>query len=293
MIDKLVIILVSLSFTSIVISVAASSTMDKITVLITGTSRGIGYGLCETFLSAVDKNYVVHATCRDTTNDKLLSLQSRYKDKLYIHELDVTKQESHALLYKKLVSNGVDAIDVLIANAGIASSNHPVDPILTAPIDDMLNVYNTNVIGSLLTLQTYTPLLLKSKTKLFCVLSSKLASIEQNTIGGYTSYRSSKAALNMLAKTFSEDSTIKSNKCKVLCLHPGWAQTEMGESNNRKAPVEVATSCNGIKRVIDKSLSIQHGHTTTATVQVDDRFSNRLLESDCVFVGYDEELLPW
>ncbi len=69
----------------------------------------------------------------------------------------------------------------------------------------MADVYATNGIGTMLTLQTFTDLWTattdqNSDMRPVCaVISSRLGSIESvGSLGGYTSYRASKAALNML-----------------------------------------------------------------------------------------------
>jgi NAD(P)-dependent dehydrogenase (short-subunit alcohol dehydrogenase family) len=80
---------------------------------------------------------------------------------------------------QNLEKEGIVSIDVLIANAGISNPNHPDDPILTCSETTMMDVFKTNCIGTMLTLQTFTPFLEKSSTKLCVLLSSRLASITQ------------------------------------------------------------------------------------------------------------------
>ncbi len=115
----------------------------------------------------------------------------------------------------------IKQIHVLINNAGIASPNHPNDPLLSADKSAMLHLYSVNVIGPLLVFQTFHPLikhaelpaLLRENGKelqtfsatkpLIVNISSNLASLQNNTWGGCVSYRCSKAALNMLTKTMA------------------------------------------------------------------------------------------
>jgi NAD(P)-dependent dehydrogenase (short-subunit alcohol dehydrogenase family) len=111
---------------------------------------------------------------------------------------------------------------VVIANAGIASENHGGDLPLSSTPADMLNVYNTNVVGSLLTIQAYNSLLCAGTPRLLMVISSRLGSIEQTAgTGMMTSYRASKAAVNMLAMTYAEDKAFRAAGGKVLAVHPG------------------------------------------------------------------------
>lgn len=158
----------------------------------------------------------------------LKELQTLYgEEKLVLLAHDVTSIDSHRLVKETLLNRNIKRIDVLVANAGISSKNHPVDPVLSCPIDDMSKLFETNVIGSMLTFQTFADMVTTSHSRIFMATSSRLASIDNALgMGGYTSYRASKAALNMFAATFSADTAIKSAGCKVILLHPGWVRAD-------------------------------------------------------------------
>ncbi len=77
-----------------------------------------------------------------------------------------------------------------------------------------------NALGPGMCLQSFAPLL-DSEFGVMACLSAKVGSIEDNRLGGWYSYRASKAALNMLIKTASiEQKRLKPNHC-LLALHPG------------------------------------------------------------------------
>ena len=149
------------------------------TVLITGCSRGIGAGLVKASLT--EPSTFVIATCRcPETAIELQSIAKGYtEDRLLILSMDTTSLESYKNAVESLKSKGISSIDVLIANAGISNPGHPVDPVLTCSEKTMMDVFRTNCVGTMLTLQTFTPFLLKGSTKLCILLSSRLASIEQ------------------------------------------------------------------------------------------------------------------
>lgn len=196
-------------------------------ILSLGASRGIGLGLVKVILESYP-SYRVVATCRHP--DAALELQGlKHSDnghRLVVLPLDTTQKESQQLAKARLAELNVTAIDVLIANAGIASSNrnHHDSPLFSTS-EDMLNVYNTNVVGSMLTLQCFNDLVCAADKGLVIVVSSVLGSIERTAgNGAYASYRASKAALNMLAMTYSEESAVRAAEAKILCLHPGKLQ---------------------------------------------------------------------
>lgn len=279
---------------SIIYLVCMSFISAAKTVLITGCSRGIGAGLVKASL-AEPCTFVI-ATCRSPeTATELQKIAKGYaEDRLVILPLDTTSLDSYKNAVESLTSKGINSIDILIANAGISNPDHPADPVLTCSEKTMMDVFKTNCVGTLLTLQTFTPFLQKGSTKLCVLLSSRLASIEQaEGVGGYTSYRASKAAMNMLAMTYSEDSTVKEANIRTLCMHPGWVQTDMGERGGRKASVSVVDCVEGIRSMMNRASSVQaiieKGEEDTST----EAFETSLRNHRVVFTAYDGEMLPW
>jgi len=59
------------------------------------------------------------------------------------------------------------------------------------------------------------------------VISAKVGSIQDNRLGGWYSYRASKAALNMAIKTISLEWQYKVPNCCVAALHPGTTDTQL------------------------------------------------------------------
>lgn len=267
------------------------------TILITGCSRGIGAGLVRTALA--EPSTFVIATCRSPTSAvELQEIVKEFKeDRLLILPLDTTSADSYRAAVDSLQKKGITSIDVLIANAGITNPDHPSNPILTCSEKTMMDVFQTNCVGTMLTLQNFTPHLQRGATKLCVLLSSRLASIEQaEGVGGYTAYRASKAAMNMLAMTYSEDNTIKESKIRTLCMHPGWVQTDMGERGGRKASVSVVDCTKGIFSMINRATIVQQdelkelsGHSEKEEAV----FESQLRQHRCVFTAYDGEMLPW
>lgn len=75
----------------------------------------------------------------------------------------------------------------------------------------------------------FQPNLALGHRKLVVMMSSDLASIASNTMGGTHSYRTSKAALNMLTRGLAID--LGKEGISVVALSPGWTKTDMGGEN--------------------------------------------------------------
>ncbi|KPA51867.1 short-chain dehydrogenase [Photobacterium leiognathi subsp. mandapamensis] len=216
----------------------------KRNVMITGANRGIGLSLVEQYLI---QGWAVHATVR--TLDSALALEqlaAKYTD-LMIHVLDVTDYEQMEHLAAQL-----PVLDVLINNAGYYGPKGY--GFGNTDVNEWRKVFEINTIAPLKLVESLYPLLKKGQTKKIACLSSKVGSMTENTSGGGYIYRSSKAALNSVVKSLSND--LREEGFTVLALHPGWVQTEMGGPN---ALIDTATSAQGLYAVIEQSSPIQSG----------------------------------
>lgn len=140
---------------------------------------------------------------------------------------------------------GAGALNLLINNAAITKPATP-GPLSATGKKDMMEVYETNVVGPFLIAKMFLPLLKRAAErdspekdqgdKMSCRrsaiinISTSMSSIEKCPetfpIDQRYPYRASKAALNMLTRCQAED--FKSYNILVTAIHPGWVQTEMG-----------------------------------------------------------------
>ena len=118
------------------------------------------------------------------------------------------------------------------------------------------HIMHTNVTSSLSMTQAFLPLLRKSQDQPMVInISSGLGSLSKSPRFSTTSYQCSKAALNMLTKCFADD--VKD--VIFVAIHPGWVQTDMGNSKGRSAPVTVTDSAKGIAKVTSDITKEQSG----------------------------------
>eukprot|EP00981_Chlorochromonas_danica_P002646 scaffold520_cov160-Ochromonas_danica.AAC.3 len=157
-----------------------------------------------------------------------------------------------------------------------ASSPKLVELTQTYPKDRLL----------ILPLETFHEHVLRSKVKLTVVVSSFMASLtllpQSSSFAIASAYRVSKTALNMLAATFAEDTNYKGAGGKVVILHPGWVQTDMGGA---RAPTTVSESVTGIVQVLDQATEVQ----VASEVEGRGDYQKKLKEGSHVFVDFQDE----
>ena len=93
-------------------------------------------------------------------------------------------------------------------------------------MSDMMTI---NAIGPALLLKNFSKKLDKTKFSVFVNLSARVGSITDNRLGGWISYRSSKAALNQIIKTSSIEINRRNKNAICVGLHPGTVKTRFTE----------------------------------------------------------------
>lgn len=84
-----------------------------------------------------------------------------------------------------------------------------------------------NAIGPVLIMKHVLPLLPRSGKAVFATLSARVGSIGDNRLGGWYSYRASKAALNQLVRTAALELARRSPDAICIALHPGTVATAL------------------------------------------------------------------
>ncbi len=93
----------------------------------------------------------------------------------------------------------------------------------------MAEVLAYNTIGPALIAKHILPLMPKDKRAVFAALSARVGSISDNRLGGWHSYRASKAALNMLIRNFAIEMSRSHKQAVIAALHPGTVDTSLSE----------------------------------------------------------------
>lgn len=202
------------------------------TVLITGASRGIGLGLARHYAAA---GWQVLACCR---NPDAVDAP----DGVELIALDVADDSQIAALADALAGR---PIDLLINNAGVYG---PRDAVVgNVKSEDWLAVLRINTVAPLMVTQALLPNIRAGDGKIIAIVSSKVGSIADNSSGNSYIYRSSKTAVNQVAKSLSID--LEGAGITAVALHPGWVRTDMGGPN---ALISTETSVQGLTTLLDR-----------------------------------------
>ena len=141
--------------------------------------------------------------------------------------LDLTREETIAAAAAFAAVHGevrlvFNAAGVLSADGASAERSwRELDPVA------MALAFQINAIGPALLLKHFLPLLPRGGKAVFATLSARVGSISDNALGGWYSYRASKAALNQLVRTAAVELARRAPEAVCLALHPGAVDTAL------------------------------------------------------------------
>jgi len=158
--------------------------------------------------------------------------------------LDFADENSVARAASKLAAG--PRFHLIINAAGLLHSEEfmPEKRLADLNYAQMRATFEANTFGPALVLRHFVPLLDRERA-IMAVLSAKVGSISDNRLGGWYSYRASKAALNMLIKTASIEVARSQQNSVLVALHPGTVNSRLsqpfkGETIGRPAHVAAA-----------------------------------------------------
>ncbi|MEQ9563270.1 MAG: SDR family NAD(P)-dependent oxidoreductase [Woeseiaceae bacterium] len=199
-------------------------------VVIVGASGGIGSAFTRQ-LAEQQRAASVLAFSRSGNAGQLAGVSSNYMD-----VCDEASIESAANL-----ARSVGPLDLVIVASGILHRGADIAPeksMRALDADTLVEVMRVNAIGPALVAKHFLPLLRRGRKTVFAALSARVGSIGDNRLGGWASYRSSKAALNMLLRTLSIEHARKRPDSIVAALHPGTVATALSQPFTSNVPAD-------------------------------------------------------
>ncbi|XP_072546636.1 C-signal [Salminus brasiliensis] len=218
--------------------------------LIQGASRGLGLEFCRHILQHRASAAVI-ATCRDPDRaSALAALAAENPGRLTVLRVDVTREEQVRSAAER-VSSTFPRVDLLInSSAVLHPSGKGETSLRDVSAQGIASTLATNTVGPLLMAKYFAPLLQKGtgafgqqpaeKAKqhsgILVNMSARVGSIGDNALGGWYSYRMSKAALNMATRNLSIE--LGRSRPKIVCvsLHPGTVNTDLSRPYHKNVP---------------------------------------------------------
>ncbi|XP_071761950.1 C-signal-like [Centroberyx gerrardi] len=233
-------------------------------ILVTGTNRGIGLELVKHLVENAGEQDHIYACCREPEGagaTALRELANQHPLQITVVQLDTSDEASISAAVQTVGERvGAGGLNLLINNAAI---NRPASPATLSRTSktDMMQVYETNVVGPFLLAKMFLPHLQRAaecgsppkdkgdrmscRRSAIINISTLISSIEKCPETFYAArmypYRTSKAALNMLTRCLAED--FRKHNILVTAVHPGWVLTDMG---GKEAPLTPRDSVVGM-----------------------------------------------
>ncbi len=205
-------------------------------VLIGGASRGIGLALCAALLARDDVAQVWAVARQASTCAQLAKLAEQQGHRLKLIDCDARDEHALDALASK-IREECDHLHLVISTLGIlhqdgAKAEKSLSQLTLASLQAS---FMTNTFAPILLLKHLLPLLRKQPAT-FAALSARVGSIGDNRLGGWYSYRASKAALNQLLHTAGIELKRLNPASTVLAIHPGTTDTQLSEPFQANVP---------------------------------------------------------
>ncbi len=197
--------------------------------LVIGASGGIGRALVDTIRSRqADSRITAISRDHDGERDQREGIDWISSD---YSESNIEK------ICARLLSQHCVPSSVFICNGVLHGEDfHPEKRLEAFDPEAFTKVIATNARLPLLWLKHLLPLLRKSERCVVTVFSARVGSIGDNRLGGWYSYRASKAALNMLLQTTAVELARRLPQVKLLAFHPGTTDTALSKPFQNNVP---------------------------------------------------------
>jgi NAD(P)-dependent dehydrogenase (short-subunit alcohol dehydrogenase family) len=146
--------------------------------------------------------------------------------KIVAHSIDLRDESTI-----EAAAASLDEVDLAIVATGLLHDRHlkPEKSWQSLTPGAMIRAFEINTIGPALVAKHVLRHLPRDRRAVFAALSARVGSISDNRLGGWHSYRASKAALNQLIRCFSVELALKRPLAVCIGLHPGTVDTDLSK----------------------------------------------------------------
>jgi NAD(P)-dependent dehydrogenase (short-subunit alcohol dehydrogenase family) len=194
-------------------------------IIVVGGNGGIGRAMVDELLQTFPAATVYTTHYRNNV--------TRQHDRIKWQKLDV--RDSKQI---ETWSNTFSRVDWIINCAGYlhGEMGGPEKSISSIEADFLIENIKVNTLPTLELAQYFKQSLRQSRAPVLATVSARVGSIGDNRLGGWYSYRISKAALNMALKTLSIEWKHSHPKGCVAALHPGTNDTNLSQPFQANVP---------------------------------------------------------
>ncbi len=187
-------------------------------------------------------------------------------EKIDARQLDLEDEASIAAA-AETIEGDAGTLHLVIVASGILHDGGAMQPEKTWRSLDpaaMEKTFRINSIGPALVAKRFSPLLARDRKAVFSAISARVGSIGDNELGGWYAYRASKAALNMLIKTYAIELARRNATACCVGLHPGTVDTALSKPFQGGVPegklFPAARSAGHLLEVLDGLTPEDSGH---------------------------------
>ncbi len=182
-----------------------------------GASGGIGRALCEALIAGGTQT--VYAGSRRGEGPDLPGIQP--------FAFDLKDEASIAGAAEVMRAEPPEWIIVATGVLTLADGTGPERTYKRLDAGTMAEVLALNTIGPALVAKHTLAIMPRGRPCTFAALSARVGSISDNRLGGWHSYRASKAALNMLIRNFALEMARTHPESVIVGLHPGTVESTL------------------------------------------------------------------
>ena len=205
--------------------------MSKLTTLIVGANSDIAKGLALKIINSECPQLII------VSRDTCFYQQSLFRQATVINIANYD-EENICNVVEDIKNINTDVIFRVFMCHGVLHSKHyqPEKRLEDFSAEAYIKVLHANTITPMLWLKHLTPILTTSKSCKVTIFTARVGSISDNRLGGWYSYRSSKAAMNMLIKSAAVELARRAKNIKLISFHPGTTNTPLSKPFQKNVP---------------------------------------------------------
>ena len=202
--------------------------MSNRVAVLCGASRGIGAAILKDCIVSEEYSLIYAVSRSGFLSQECTDLAIKHKQTIYTVPCDIAIAEDVQRLCQ-ILQEKTSLIHVLISTVGFLSNERytPEKNIRSVSKEQLEYSFSQNTWPALCLAHHLQPLLHHKEYSRIVFFSARVGSIEDNHLGGWYSYRISKAALHMAMRTISIELGRRNPQLCCVCYHPGTVDTDL------------------------------------------------------------------